>query len=464
VTPGRTAVHSSEAQDQETSMKERSFSILRHLLAASLSGGVLLAAGAASANDFLVNNAADTHDATLSDGICRDAAGKCTLRAAIEQANAHPGWDSITLGSFTHVLTKALGELLITEDVDLYGLSSSATVIDGNFVTRVFRIADTVQDGLVYMSDLTIKNGLGATSQSGVGIRIEAGDVNGDRIVVTNNKSPSSPGGGVAAGDTFLCYDCEISANETKLDLLNGVNYSGGGLFLFSGASAYIYYSTFSNNKATRGGGIAGGGHLELWNSTVSGNSAVIGGGGLNSMMDNAQWAVAYTTITNNTANTGGTGSSLAVGGGFFHRFGSFEIGRSIVAGNKDNRPFTDGYYSPDCASATTAFIVLSHWDNLFGDIGNQCYIKSVFGGSITGLDQYGSPGSPIDPKLEALATFPGSYTKTHALKAGSPARNKVTHTNPTGWWLMDCPTLDQTNMHARPLGGLCDVGSFEAP
>ena len=44
---------------------------------------------------FIVNNNGDTNDALLSDNICADSAGNCTLRAAIQQANATAGTDEI---------------------------------------------------------------------------------------------------------------------------------------------------------------------------------------------------------------------------------------------------------------------------------------------------------------------------------------------------------------------------------
>ena len=51
--------------------------------------------GVAQAATFTVNSTGDTSDSTPGDGICGDEAGKCTLRAAIEEANAIAGADSI---------------------------------------------------------------------------------------------------------------------------------------------------------------------------------------------------------------------------------------------------------------------------------------------------------------------------------------------------------------------------------
>ena len=48
---------------------------------------------------FTVNSSADTPDANPSDNLCLDASGNCTLRAAIEQANAAAGNDEINFAA-----------------------------------------------------------------------------------------------------------------------------------------------------------------------------------------------------------------------------------------------------------------------------------------------------------------------------------------------------------------------------
>ncbi|MGH1492304.1 MAG: discoidin domain-containing protein [Acidimicrobiales bacterium] len=61
-------------------------------------GVVLLGTNAASAQaaaDFVVNTTGDESDANLSDNSCSTAAGSCTLRAAIQQANATRGANEI---------------------------------------------------------------------------------------------------------------------------------------------------------------------------------------------------------------------------------------------------------------------------------------------------------------------------------------------------------------------------------
>ena len=93
------------------------------LLAASL----FTAKPAHAASNFPVNSTADFHDANTADGLCTaaEAVQQCTLRAALEQANATPGPDNILLGvpSGTGVATIKPGSPLptITDRVTIDG-------------------------------------------------------------------------------------------------------------------------------------------------------------------------------------------------------------------------------------------------------------------------------------------------------------------------------------------------------
>ncbi|HEY5387272.1 MAG TPA: CSLREA domain-containing protein, partial [Thermoleophilia bacterium] len=59
--------------------------------APNVNSGAAAAAGAT----FTVNSTADTNDAKFGDGICADAQGHCTLRAAITEANWNSGTNTI---------------------------------------------------------------------------------------------------------------------------------------------------------------------------------------------------------------------------------------------------------------------------------------------------------------------------------------------------------------------------------
>jgi len=56
---------------------------------------LLLSAPLYSQIGFVVNSTADLPDNNINDGLCLDSLGNCTLRAAIQQANANVGKDTV---------------------------------------------------------------------------------------------------------------------------------------------------------------------------------------------------------------------------------------------------------------------------------------------------------------------------------------------------------------------------------
>src|SRR5712692_6974704 len=93
-------------------MKRRLSALVSPLaLAAAMAAPMLglLGVSAAHAATFTVNSFADGVDAVPGDGCCSTAAGVCagvcTLRAAIQEANARGGADTIVLPGGTYALT-----------------------------------------------------------------------------------------------------------------------------------------------------------------------------------------------------------------------------------------------------------------------------------------------------------------------------------------------------------------------
>ena len=62
----------------------------------------LLLATPAQAAVFVVNSAVDSVDALPGDGVCADASGACTLRAAVMETNALAGPDVVNLPGGTY--------------------------------------------------------------------------------------------------------------------------------------------------------------------------------------------------------------------------------------------------------------------------------------------------------------------------------------------------------------------------
>src|SRR5215216_3994782 len=84
---------------------------------------------ASALDPFVVNSNTDEPDANLGDGVCATAANQCTLRAAIQEANATPGTDTINfnLGSGNPLIAPTSGLPFITGPVIINGATGGAT-------------------------------------------------------------------------------------------------------------------------------------------------------------------------------------------------------------------------------------------------------------------------------------------------------------------------------------------------
>src|SRR5437762_1056803 len=76
-----------------------------------------------AATTFTVNSVGDSSDNNLADGVCSDGSGNCTLRAAIEQANATAGTDTINFSIGTGTKT-----IVLTSDLPIL---TDPVIIDG---------------------------------------------------------------------------------------------------------------------------------------------------------------------------------------------------------------------------------------------------------------------------------------------------------------------------------------------
>src|SRR2546427_10298816 len=116
-----------------------------------------------SATTFTVDTTTDAVDANPGDGKCATAAGQCSLRAAIQEANALPGSESITLPSGTYTMTiagqgedaSATGSFDISGDLGIHGDGSSSTVIDAAYLDGLIQVLS----GNVVISDVTLERG-----------------------------------------------------------------------------------------------------------------------------------------------------------------------------------------------------------------------------------------------------------------------------------------------------------------
>ncbi len=278
--------------------------------------------GPVEAKAFTVNSTLDETDTTPGDGVCLSASGFCTLRAAIQEANALAGPDLIKLQTGLYMLTIAgisendcaTGDLDITDDLTITGKGAKNTFINGGKLDRVFHIRGSVS---VTIADMTIQNAL--ATEDGYG------DVNNPR------------GGGILneSASTLALKGITLSNNTAA----GGVNTSGGGIYNLG--MLEITKSTMFNNAAIRGSfGIAGGaiynysGTLTITGSTISNNTVSggkdswgYGGAILNSGV--GILTIKGSTISNNTISV----DRMAQGGGIANN-GTLTITQSTISNN----------------------------------------------------------------------------------------------------------------------------------
>jgi len=358
----------------------------------------------AAASSFTVDSTADAVDANPGDGLCATAGGQCTLRAAIQEANASAGGDTIALPAGTYTLSA--GELSITDDLRVIGGGAASTITDGGGMAPVFGVAPPA---IVDMSGLTIRNG----APSGFG----------------------STGGGISNGGTLPLSNSIITGNTGA--------YGGAGGIFNDGTLALTNVSV-SGNAGEHGGGIANSGTLTAANVSIYGNTATQEGGGL------YNGYAGTTTLTNATVS--GNVADL-VGGGICNK-GTLTVANGTMSDNSRTTIISVGTATlkntivanatvANCTSCAPAITSAGH--NIDSD--GTCGLASS--GDL----------SNTDPQIGPLQDN-GGPTFTHALLAGSPAIDAGDNTG--------CPSTDQRGAARPVDGNgdgsaVCDIGAYES-
>jgi CSLREA domain-containing protein len=282
---------------------------------------VLLAGDAAPAlgASFTVNATHDAVDASPGDGVCADAGGACTLRAAVMEANALAGADEISLPAGTYVLSipgagedaSATGDLDVTDDVAITapvivnGASEPGATVDGAGLDRVFHIIG----GTVHISGQTIRNG-SADGEFTIGGLCEFALYGGGGVCVTSG--------------TLDLADAALVENIS--------DGHGGGIVNGSNGRLNITNTIMTGNMSRlAGGALFNAGAGEMLDALLQGNVAGTDGGGIASVEDRANpgasIATASSVISDNAAGNSG--------GGISNSSGVLTISESVIAGNR---------------------------------------------------------------------------------------------------------------------------------
>jgi parallel beta-helix repeat protein len=286
----------------------------------------------------------------------------------------------------------------------IFSVGASQAVVDCSISGNFIGVSVGTVAG--YGGSTTIA-GTTISGNRGYGGLILRGSSTVDNCSINDNYSPGY-GGGVDGGDTLAMSDCTISGNTA----LRG----GGGIYLSSsrGSTSTLTNCTIEGNAVVgpngpypaRGGGVFNEGTDQLIGCTVTGNSATQGGGVYN-----------YTY----------PGQTFTLG-----------LTDTIVAGNTDGNGAASDVTGGDPADVTGSY-------NLIGTGGS---------GGLTAADH--NLLNIADPGLAPLGDY-GGPTETMALQLGSPARHAGTpvagvNTDQRGFSLDSPPDIGAFQSQPGPL------------
>lgn len=195
-----------------------------------------LAASSASAATFTVDSTGDEPDAALADGLCRTTLGTCTLRAAIEQANALAGSDTIAFnipGIGVHTISPVLDLPALTDDagvtIDGYTQpgSSPNTLLVGSNAVHLIELQGTgtygAQTGFLLIGSGATIRGLVINRFRGVGIAVTGGF--GHRVI--GCYIGTGPGGAASVPNGFGVSLSFSSSAPTTTSLPTTIIFGG---------------------------------------------------------------------------------------------------------------------------------------------------------------------------------------------------------------------------------------------
>lgn len=352
----------------------------------------------------------DTGDIAPGDGVCANVVGQCSLRAAVDEANALPGHDTIQLTGAPGDESAALvlDEIVIRDDLDIIGEGHRGTLVTGVRLRRLLRIEPGVS---VRITDLSLEAG----NATDGGIVHNGGSLQLERVHM--RAGMAKQGGAIFNSGNLHMVDCLLHGNVGQAP-----NSLGGALY--NAGSVQLDRVTIAKNQAVFGcgGGIynAAGASLDVVNSTIAKNNGRKGRGG--AVCNAGSVRMVNATIVRNRATL--------QGGGVFNDGGTAELVNTLLAQN------TGGGRPSNCEGAD--LVSLGH--NL--DDGTSC--------------GFSGPGDRIatKPGIRSLTAQYDGFTPVIVMKSVlSPAIDTADDAF--------CPVIDQRGW-PRPAGAACDIGAVE--
>lgn len=413
---------------------------------------------------FVVNSTADSPDANPGNGVCADASGNCTLRAAIMEMNQWepaPGVDFdpqgddfvIMLPAGHYILTHegrdedgaATGDLDILTQAVIVG-EGGETIIDAAGIDRVFHVASGARLALrnlaVTGGRTEITEGGGLASQGGG--HLNQGHLFLDQVLIEGNEAVY--GGGVA---NFGVLDGTLVSIQNNVAHVEDPYYGGGGgVFNAASNSAFVTLSQ-SAVRGNNGGGIFNDANFN-YNSPVGGtlhllNVAVVDnvGTGINLTQGGRAYLRHCTIVNNEGLGMFGNGSP------------SMDIFATILAGNF--------YYSHDsqvvennCYQISDTLRHLAHLNDAHYNHPDAAYGSNLSSDGSCGFVEDNGSLVNTDPRLSPEPVYANAFPMigTYVLAQGSPAVDAIAAADPV--------VNEDIFGTARPQGAGIDIGAHE--
>ncbi len=366
---------------------------------------------------------------TLEDrtGICETpASGSCSLRQLINYENSlvetpnPPDTIDVPAPEGTAFYELSNGVLTIFKSVSIVGAGARAVTIfqESSPANRVFFVEPNPRNKTV--PTVTISGLSMAFGHANEGNGFFGGDILNEATLtlsedaITNGTAESGSGGGISNDGGTLTVTRSLVSNNISTNP-NGGGDSGG-------------IQNVGPNPVT---GTAG--KLTVNDSTITGNSAALGGGIFSWGDTSNTTAIVNSTIAN---NDGGTRSTE--GGGLLASEGTISVENSIVSGNTVEDPLTAERVPSNCG------------DSGISSLGHNLQSAADCAFTATGDLKDIEPGF-----LSSGLQDNGGNTDTLALEATSPAVDAI----PSG--APGCSATDQRDI-TRPQGTGCDIGAYE--
>lgn len=423
-----------------------------------------------TAATFSVTTTADALDANVGDGLCATAAGGCSLRAALQEANATAEADTIELPAGTYNLTLLgisedqgrSGDLDIRSEVVINGAGAAATILDGQKQDRVLQVHP---QAFLTLNAVTVRNGSLGQDATGAGIDNQEG-----RLIVNDSHLTLNYVFGMGGAINNFRGDLEINrsviSDNVAVNTGGGINNQDGNLT--------INYTTIHNNdtsdtpnvmRSTFGGGIYNSAAfkvLEINNSVVSGHEVMLDGAGIYHLVGTLR-------MTNSTVSRNQAGRN---GGGVFYSNGNSDVGiaeggNSLINVTIANNRALGVDTSGGSAALGGGGIYLQgkvplQWGNTIvanNAVGGDCQDNGMLvslGHNLAGDDScnLGGDATSIAAGVAGLGDLAdnGGPTLSHTLLSESQALDA----GDDGL----CPAIDQRGVE-RPASG-CDIGAVE--